>query len=92
LAQHAVDILHHIAVREAEHTQALAFDEPCPRRIVTFAIGVHVAIDLDDESFGEAQDIDVERADRRLMAPFVFRKGLTQRTQQPTLGFGRVAA
>ena len=49
-AQDAVEVGHHVRVREPDHSVASLFERPCPRRVVSFTAAMRVAVELDHEA------------------------------------------
>lgn len=90
--EQAVEVVHHFAVPEADHPEALRFDVTRAPRISIERFGVLAAVDFDHELVPEGQEIGNVGADRRLPTKLCFRERLAQRSPENAFGVGHVAA
>lgn len=69
-AKHAINVAHNFSVREPEHAIASLFQFQRPRRVITFAACMSVAIELDHEPLAASSEIGNVRCKNNLSLKF----------------------
>ena len=65
--EHDVEIVHHLVIREPDHAIAFLFSEPARALSIVLDLrNVTIAVDLNDELGGRAEEVDDETTDGML--------------------------
>jgi hypothetical protein len=72
----AVDIVHHVAIGEAQHMIALGFEQTSAPGVVLFAGRMVIAIGFDDQLRAVRAEVGIVVAERDLAPEAIVRKSL----------------